>query len=67
MWKVGSTASDPVLLSPLLDRFAFWTALRIVCVDVSFLSVLAALTLPLLDGSAWALGKRERVVTGPDR
>jgi hypothetical protein len=44
MWHVGSAPPDPVLLRALLDRFTAWTVARIVCVDVSFAAVLAALT-----------------------
>src|SRR6185369_14492694 len=45
MWSVGSAPDDPVLLARLLDRFTFWTALRLSLVDLSFLAVLSALTL----------------------
>jgi hypothetical protein len=44
MWRVGSAPGDPALLRSLLDRFTAWTMARIVCVDVSFGAVLAALT-----------------------
>jgi hypothetical protein len=67
MWRVGSAPSDPVVLSALFDRFAFWTELRIVCVDVSFICVLAALALPLLDASALHVAARQRAVAGPQR
>jgi hypothetical protein len=48
MWRVGAAPPDPGLISSLLDRFAAWTALRVVCADVSFLAVLSALTLAAL-------------------
>jgi len=44
MWRVGSAPADPALLAGLLDRFTAWTLARVVCVDVSFGAVLAALT-----------------------
>ena len=44
MWQVGSASPEAALLGSLLDRFAAWTMARIVCVDVSFGSVLGALT-----------------------
>ena len=44
MWRVGSAPPEPALLRSLLDRFTAWTMARIVCVDVSFAAVLAALT-----------------------
>lgn len=44
MWDVGSASSDAARLGALLDRFTFWTTLRVACVDVSFLSVVATLT-----------------------
>lgn len=67
MWRVGSTPSEPGQLAALLDRFAFWTELRIACVDVSFISALAALTLPLLDGAALPVEGRARAVAGSGR
>ena len=42
MWSVGRT-QDSTILGDLLDRFTFWTTLRIVLVDLSFLAVLSAL------------------------
>jgi hypothetical protein len=45
MWSVGSAPDNPVLLERLLDRFTFWTALRIGLTDLSFLAVLSALTI----------------------
>jgi Na+-driven multidrug efflux pump len=44
MWKLGAS-QDPALIRSLLDRFVVWTQLRVVLVDVSFLAVLAAMTL----------------------
>jgi hypothetical protein len=44
MWKIGSGSTEPVALAALLDRFTVWTALRVACVDASFLSVVAAMT-----------------------
>jgi hypothetical protein len=44
MWRVGTSPDDAALLGDLLDRFTSWTILRVVCVDVSFLAVLLALT-----------------------
>jgi hypothetical protein len=44
MWHVGSAPPDAALLRSLLDRFTAWTVARVVCVDVSFAAVLAALT-----------------------
>jgi hypothetical protein len=43
MWRVGSSSDDPELLRSLLDRFTFWTDLRIVCADVSFVAILFAI------------------------
>jgi hypothetical protein len=54
IWRVGSAPSDPALISSLLDRFTTWTALRVVCADVSFLAVLSALTLAALPRRAVA-------------
>jgi hypothetical protein len=48
MWRVNSAASDPALLSDLMDRFTTWTLLRVACVDVSFAAVLTALTVAAL-------------------
>jgi hypothetical protein len=48
MWRVGSSAPDPVLIGSLLDRFTMWTVLRVVCADVSFLAVLSAFTVTAL-------------------
>lgn len=45
MWRVGSAPADPALVADLLDRFTRWTLWRVICVDVSFAAVLAALTL----------------------
>lgn len=42
MWQVGRLGNDPAALTDLLDRFAFWTALRVALVDISFLCVIAA-------------------------
>jgi hypothetical protein len=42
MWGVGGS-HDPAALSDLLDRFTFWTTLRIGLVVLSFLAVLSAL------------------------
>lgn len=44
MWQVGSAPPDAALLTGLFDRFTFWTGLRVLCVDVSFASMLAALS-----------------------
>ncbi len=43
MWRVGSGSTDAGVLMGLLDRFAFWTNLRIVAADLSFLAILSAL------------------------
>jgi len=48
MWRIGTAPPDPALISNLLNRFATWTALRVVCADVSFLAVLSALSLAAL-------------------
>jgi hypothetical protein len=45
MWKLGSSPNDPAALADLLDRFTFWTTLRVACVDFSFLAIVAALAL----------------------
>jgi hypothetical protein len=45
MWSLGSAPDDPALLARLLDRFTFWTALRIGLVDLSFLAILSTLTI----------------------
>ncbi len=42
MWTVGRSGSDATALANLLDRFVFWTSLRVGLVDVSFLAVVAA-------------------------
>jgi hypothetical protein len=42
MWTVGRTGNHPAALADLLDRFVFWTSLRVGLVDISFLSVVAA-------------------------
>jgi hypothetical protein len=60
MWSVGSAPDDPTLLARLLDRFTFWTTLRIGLVDLSFLAGLSALTIlalpPLSRGSDQSSG-----------
>jgi hypothetical protein len=43
MWRVGATPNDPAALAVLLDRFTFWTTLRVAAVDASFLSVIGAM------------------------
>jgi hypothetical protein len=43
MWAVGVSANNSTDLAGLLDRFTFWTDLRIVCADISFCAVLLAL------------------------
>lgn len=45
MFRVGSSPNDPTLLADLLDRFTGWTQLRILCADLSFGAMLAALTI----------------------
>lgn len=52
MWHVGSAENDPVLLAALLNSFTFWTNLRFLCADVSFIAVLSALTIAALRGGA---------------
>ncbi|HEX5098113.1 MAG TPA: hypothetical protein VFV94_01365 [Polyangiaceae bacterium] len=47
MWKIGRTGSERAVLADLLDRFVFWTALRVALVDISFLCVVAALLVEL--------------------
>ena len=44
MFRIGSAPSDSVVLQNLLDRFTFWTDLRIACACISFLAMLGALT-----------------------
>jgi hypothetical protein len=51
MWSVGVPSADAARVGELLDRFTFWTLLRVLCVDVSFLSVVAALTILALRGT----------------
>jgi hypothetical protein len=48
VWQVGSVRNEPALLASLLDRFAWWTALRVACADLSFLCVIGAMTTLLL-------------------
>lgn len=48
MFRVGSSLNDPARLADLLDHFTMWTVPRILCADVSFFAMLAALTT-----SAW--------------
>ncbi len=43
MWRIGSESNNPEVLTGLLDRFVFWTNLRIVAADLSFLAILSAL------------------------
>jgi hypothetical protein len=45
MWSVGASSDDPLVLGRLLDEFTFWTALRIVLVDLSFVAVLSGLAI----------------------
>jgi hypothetical protein len=52
MWHVGSAGNDPALLATLLNSFTFWTNLRFLCADVSFVAVLSALTIAALRGGA---------------
>jgi hypothetical protein len=52
MWSAGSAPDDPTRLGHLLDRFTFWTALRIGLADLSFLSVLSALTILAIEHRA---------------
>jgi hypothetical protein len=47
MWKIGRTGSERAVLADLLDRFVFWTTLRVALVDISFLCVVAALLVEL--------------------
>jgi hypothetical protein len=54
MWEIGSGPRDAAALAALLDRFVFWTALRIACVDISFVSVIAAMTSIVLTSRAAA-------------
>jgi len=49
MWRVGSAANDPAALADLLQRFTFWTTLRVGCVDLSFLAIVAAMTFLVLE------------------
>jgi hypothetical protein len=49
MWRVGSAPPDALLLAALLDRFTFWTTLRVCCVDLSFLATVAALVSLVFD------------------
>ncbi|MEO8182461.1 MAG: hypothetical protein ABI895_26795 [Deltaproteobacteria bacterium] len=49
MWRVGSTMNDPAALADLLDRFTFWTTLRIGCVDLSFLAMVSAMTILVIE------------------
>ena len=41
MWSIGSAPNDPAALDPLIDRFVFWTNLRIGLADASFIAMLA--------------------------
>jgi hypothetical protein len=43
MWRIGAETSDPTSLSRLIDRFTFWTDLRVLCADLSFAAVLTCL------------------------
>jgi hypothetical protein len=45
MWAIGSSPDDPVVLNGLIEPFVFWTNLRIVLADLSFLAVLLALAI----------------------
>ena len=56
MWRVGSESNNAAVLKGLLDRFVFWTNLRIVATDLSFLAVLCALTYVALGVSQRAAG-----------
>jgi len=49
MWSVGSSPNEPAMLADLLDRFTFWTTLRIACVEVSFLAIVTAMTILMLE------------------
>ena len=44
MWRIGSGTDGRDVLRDLLDRFTFWTDLRIVAADLSFVAILGALT-----------------------
>jgi hypothetical protein len=48
MWRVGAL-HDPSELRQLLDRFTLWTTLRVLCVDLSFVCVVAASTRAFTD------------------
>jgi hypothetical protein len=51
MWQVGRS-QDATVLRALLDRFTFWTELRIVLVDGSFVAVLSSLVALALKGAS---------------
>jgi hypothetical protein len=55
MWRVGAEPNNPQVLTGLLDRFVFWTNLRIVAADLSFLAVLSALAYVALSVSPRAV------------
>ncbi len=48
IWRAAASPPDPRILEPLLDRFAFWTDLRILLADLSFAAMLSALTFTAL-------------------
>jgi len=43
MWAVGSAPDNAAVLEPMFDRFTLWTLLRVLLVDVSFVTILVAL------------------------
>lgn len=53
MWQVGRVQKNAVLLEELLDLFTFWTTLRVLLADLSFLAVVTALTLIAARQSCW--------------
>lgn len=65
MWAVGRTR-DPALLRDLLDRFTFWTTLRIGVVDLSFLAVVSALVHLAAKNSGAVSSQPEAVVPLPN-
>ncbi|MEO8179797.1 MAG: hypothetical protein ABI895_13260 [Deltaproteobacteria bacterium] len=67
MWKVGSAPRDAATLASLLDRFTFWTTLRIVCVDVSFVAVIAAMTSIVLTCRAVGVAENAKQSTRTQR
>ncbi len=54
MFRVGSSANDAATLTDLLDGFAFWTYLRLLCACVSFTAIFFALA-----RLAWSATKSE--------